>query len=51
MPILCFPDIVCTFSPNDMCGNLLREATLLTWDEAPMAHKDAFEAQKCSLSK
>ncbi|XP_022015055.1 uncharacterized protein LOC110914573 [Helianthus annuus] len=37
-------DSVCHIKPNTEIANLLNEAKLIIWDEAPMVHKHAFEA-------
>ena len=35
---------VCAISVNSERAQLLRETSLIVWDEAPMAHRHAFEA-------
>ncbi|XP_021974543.1 uncharacterized protein LOC110869610 [Helianthus annuus] len=37
-------DSMCHIKPNDDVADLLKEAKLIIWDEAPMVHKHAFEA-------
>ncbi|XP_021971538.2 uncharacterized protein LOC110866705 [Helianthus annuus] len=44
IPINLNEDSVCHIKPNTEIANLLYEAKLIIWDEAPMIHKHAFEA-------
>ncbi|XP_035832991.1 ATP-dependent DNA helicase pif1-like [Helianthus annuus] len=44
IPINLNEDSVCHIKPNSEIANLLNEAKLIIWDEAPMVHKHAFEA-------
>ncbi|XP_035842064.1 uncharacterized protein LOC110923839 [Helianthus annuus] len=44
IPINLNEDSVCHIKPNTEIANLLNEAKLIIWDEAPMVHKHAFEA-------
>ncbi|XP_035834922.1 uncharacterized protein LOC118483334 [Helianthus annuus] len=44
IPINLNEDSVCHIKPNFEIANLLNEAKLIIWDEAPMVHKHAFEA-------
>ncbi|XP_035834248.1 uncharacterized protein LOC110888836 [Helianthus annuus] len=44
IPINVNEDSVCHIKPNTEIANLLYEAKLIIWDEAPMIHKHAFEA-------
>ncbi|XP_022003221.1 ATP-dependent DNA helicase pif1-like [Helianthus annuus] len=44
IPINVNEDSVCHIKPNTEVANLLYEAKLIIWDEAPMVHKHAFEA-------
>ncbi|XP_035841022.1 uncharacterized protein LOC118488056 [Helianthus annuus] len=44
IPINLTEDFVCNIKPNSGIANLLDEAKLIIWDEAPMVHKHAFEA-------
>ncbi|XP_035836020.1 uncharacterized protein LOC110888601 [Helianthus annuus] len=44
VPINLNEDSVCHIKPNTEVANLLNEAKLIIWDEAPMVHKHAFEA-------
>ncbi|KAF5764692.1 putative DNA helicase [Helianthus annuus] len=44
IPINLNEDSVCHIKPNSEIVNLLNEAKLIIWDEAPMVHKHAFEA-------
>ncbi|XP_022019542.1 ATP-dependent DNA helicase pif1-like [Helianthus annuus] len=44
IPINLNEDSVCHIKPNTEVANLLNEAKLIIWDEAPMVHKHAFEA-------
>ncbi|XP_021974686.2 uncharacterized protein LOC110869772 [Helianthus annuus] len=44
IPINLTEDSVCHIKPNSEIANLIDEAKLIIWDEAPMVHKHAFEA-------
>ncbi|XP_022019618.1 uncharacterized protein LOC110919663 [Helianthus annuus] len=44
IPINLNEDSVCHIKPNTEVANLLNQAKLIIWDEAPMVHKHAFEA-------
>ncbi|XP_021991984.1 ATP-dependent DNA helicase pif1-like [Helianthus annuus] len=44
IPINLTEDSMCHIKPNDDVADLLKEAKLIIWDEAPMVHKHAFEA-------
>ncbi|XP_022040106.1 uncharacterized protein LOC110942639 [Helianthus annuus] len=44
IPINLNEDSVCHIKPNTEIANLLNEAKLIIWDEAPIVHKHAFEA-------
>ncbi|XP_074317075.1 uncharacterized protein LOC141650993 [Silene latifolia] len=44
IPIELFDDSTCNVKQNSQLAELLRETTLIIWDEAPMDHRNAFEA-------
>jgi ATP-dependent DNA helicase PIF1 len=44
LPIPPEANSTCGFTPRDATGKLLKTASLLVWDEAPMAHRYLFEA-------
>ncbi|XP_074318340.1 uncharacterized protein LOC141655147 [Silene latifolia] len=44
IPIELFDDSTCNVKQNSQLAELLRETSLIIWDEAPMDHKNAFEA-------
>ncbi|KAK9666496.1 hypothetical protein RND81_14G188700 [Saponaria officinalis] len=44
IPIELFDNSTCNISQNTQLAELLRETSLIIWDEAPMDHKYAFEA-------
>ncbi|KAK9683442.1 hypothetical protein RND81_10G141700 [Saponaria officinalis] len=44
IPIELFDNSTCNISHNTQLAELLRETSLIIWDEAPMDHKYAFEA-------
>lgn len=39
----------CNISPNSDTGKLLKETSLIVWDEAPMMNKNGFEALNNTL--
>ncbi|XP_058774789.1 uncharacterized protein LOC131649060 [Vicia villosa] len=43
LPVPCVENSTCKINFNDDSAGLLREANLIIWDEAPMAHKYCFE--------
>ncbi|XP_058765892.1 uncharacterized protein LOC131639412 [Vicia villosa] len=43
LPVPCVENSTCKINFNDPSAGLLREAKLIIWDEAPMAHKYCFE--------
>ncbi|XP_058768084.1 uncharacterized protein LOC131641793 [Vicia villosa] len=43
LPVPCLENSTCKINFNDPSAGLLREAKLIIWDEAPMAHKYCFE--------
>lgn len=45
IPLKLFDDSVCDITCGTMLADLLIQAELIIWDEAPMTHKYAFEAQ------
>nr|KAJ0191770.1 hypothetical protein LSAT_V11C800451820 [Lactuca sativa] len=49
IPINLTEDSFCSFAPDSDVADLLRQASLIIWDEAPMIHKHAFEALDRSL--
>ncbi|XP_058773416.1 uncharacterized protein LOC131647543 [Vicia villosa] len=44
IPVPTLDNSTCKIEYNDYVGDLLRQTKLIIWDEAPMAHKHAFEA-------
>ncbi|XP_058774037.1 uncharacterized protein LOC131648280 [Vicia villosa] len=44
IPVPTFENSTCNVNYNDDVAELLRQTKLIIWDEAPMAHKHAFEA-------
>ncbi|XP_074288456.1 uncharacterized protein LOC141613612 [Silene latifolia] len=44
IPIELFDDSTCNVKQNSQLAELLRETSLIIWDEAPMDHRNAFEA-------
>ncbi|XP_071739185.1 uncharacterized protein [Rutidosis leptorrhynchoides] len=44
IPININEDFVCSINVNSQLADLLRQASLIIWDEAPMIHKHFFEA-------
>ncbi|XP_022040970.1 ATP-dependent DNA helicase PIF2-like [Helianthus annuus] len=44
IPINIIENSVCSIEPNTELGDLIKRATLIIWDEAPMTHKHCFEA-------
>ncbi|XP_021980701.1 uncharacterized protein LOC110876850 [Helianthus annuus] len=44
IPINLNEDSICYINPNGGVARLLRQTTLIIWDEAPMVHKHVFEA-------
>lgn len=49
IPINLNEDSLCHIKPNSDVACLLKKTSLIIWDEAPMAHKHAFEALDRSL--
>uniref|UniRef100_A0A0D3D610 ATP-dependent DNA helicase n=1 Tax=Brassica oleracea var. oleracea TaxID=109376 RepID=A0A0D3D610_BRAOL len=49
IPLNLFDDSVCDITCGTMLADLLIQAKLIIWDEAPMTHKYAFEALDRSL--
>jgi len=49
IPIPIFEDSTCNIHQGTQLAELLNEASLIIWDEAPMAHKFCFEALDQSL--
>ncbi|CAN7043651.1 unnamed protein product [Brassica rapa subsp. trilocularis] len=43
LPINLTDQTVCEITPSSMLASLLSKADLIIWDEAPMAHRQAFE--------
>ncbi|XP_021974979.1 uncharacterized protein LOC110870088 [Helianthus annuus] len=44
IPININENSICSIEPNTELGDLVKRATLIIWDEAPMTHKHCFEA-------
>lgn len=44
LPLNLEENCTCDVSPNSDIGKLLKECSLIIWDEAPMMNKHAFEA-------
>ncbi|XP_022023953.1 uncharacterized protein LOC110924229 [Helianthus annuus] len=44
IPININENSICSIEPNTELGDLIKRATLIIWDEAPMTHKHCFEA-------
>lgn len=44
IPLKLYEDTYCEVKPGTVLGNFLGESDLIIWDEAPMAHRHAFEA-------
>ncbi|XP_076953675.1 uncharacterized protein LOC143627840 [Bidens hawaiensis] len=44
IPINLTEDSFCSFDPQSEVGSLIKQTSLIIWDEAPMIHKHAFEA-------
>ncbi|KAJ0517389.1 putative DNA helicase [Helianthus annuus] len=44
IPLNLTEDSMCFIKPNSDAAELLKKASLIIWDEAPMTHKHAFEA-------
>ncbi|XP_071739059.1 uncharacterized protein [Rutidosis leptorrhynchoides] len=44
IPININEDSICSINVNSQLADLLRQASLIIWDEAPMIHKHCFEA-------
>ncbi|XP_035840335.1 uncharacterized protein LOC110914132 [Helianthus annuus] len=44
IPINIKENSICSIEPNTELGDLIKRATLIIWDEAPMTHKHCFEA-------
>ena len=44
IPLNLHESSICNISKNSELGNLLRQVTLLIWDEVPMQHRFCFEA-------
>ncbi|XP_022024880.1 uncharacterized protein LOC110925221 [Helianthus annuus] len=44
IPININENSICSIEPNTELGELIKRATLIIWDEAPMTHKHCFEA-------
>ncbi|XP_022019341.1 ATP-dependent DNA helicase PIF4-like [Helianthus annuus] len=44
IPININENSICLIEPNTELGDLIKRATLIIWDEAPMTHKHCFEA-------
>uniref|UniRef100_A0A0R0HRF0 ATP-dependent DNA helicase n=1 Tax=Glycine max TaxID=3847 RepID=A0A0R0HRF0_SOYBN len=49
IPVPIFEDSTCNIHQETQLAELLNEASLIIWDEAPMAHKFCFEALDQSL--
>ncbi|KAH1161826.1 hypothetical protein GYH30_000623 [Glycine max] len=49
IPVPIFEDSTCNIHQGSQLAELLNEASLISWDEAPMAHKFCFEALDRSL--
>ncbi|KAH1162828.1 hypothetical protein GYH30_001368 [Glycine max] len=49
IPVSIFEDSTCNIHQRTQLAELLNEASLIVWDEAPMAHKFCFEALDQSL--
>ncbi|XP_058726903.1 uncharacterized protein LOC131598304 [Vicia villosa] len=49
IPVPTLDNSTCKIEYNDDVGDLLRQTKLIIWDEAPMAHKHAFEALERTL--
>ncbi|XP_076920154.1 uncharacterized protein LOC143581216 [Bidens hawaiensis] len=44
IPINLTEDSICSFDPQSEVADLIKQTSLIIWDEAPMIHKHAFEA-------
>ncbi|XP_021992205.1 uncharacterized protein LOC110889021 [Helianthus annuus] len=44
IPININENSICSIEPNTELGDLIKRATLIIWDEAPMTHKHCFKA-------
>lgn len=44
IPLKLYEDTYCEVKPGTVLANFLSETDLIIWDEAPMAHRHAFEA-------
>lgn len=49
VPIPTLEDSTCNFTPNSELGELLKQASVIVWDEAPMTHRHVFETVDRSL--
>eukprot|EP00798_Chlamydomonas_sp_ICE-L_P018284 gene18284-24740_t len=49
IPVDIGPDMVCNMSLQSQNAELLKAASLIVWDEAPMAHKHSIEAVDATL--
>ena len=49
IPIPCYEDSTCHFSPESALGKKLMEYDVIVWDEVVMAHRHAIEAAERSL--